>query len=121
MSDQSSAQEWRGKVGKLSEEEIEAFIVPWVTQDPAIQVRFNVEEKLRGSFEDQIVAFRNALGVPFLSVNEVRALQNRPKIDGDDYDLPVKPSNVVYGGAQAPGEAPMPEQRQLRAVGEETS
>jgi hypothetical protein len=71
-------------------------------------VRFNVEEKLRGSFEEQVVAYRNALGVPFLSVNEVRALQNLSRIDDEDFDLPVKPSNVVYGDAQVPGEAPMP-------------
>lgn len=109
-----------GPLFSVIEEEIEAFVVPWITSEKNIQVRFNVEEKLRGSFEDQIAAYRNALGVPFLSVNEVRALQNRKRIEDEDFDLPVKPSNVIYGDAQVPGEAPMPEQRQLRAVGEET-
>jgi HK97 family phage portal protein len=103
----------------LIEEEIEAFIKPFVNADPKIQVRFNVEEKLRGSFEEQVVAYRNALGVPYLSVNEVRAFANKPRIDDPDYDLPVKPSNVVYGDAQAPGEAEMPAVRDepgLRAL-----
>jgi HK97 family phage portal protein len=97
-----------GPIFSTIEEEIEAFIVPWIGGGKNIQVRFNVEEKLRGSFEEQVVAYRNALGVPFLSVNEVRALQNLSRIDDDDFDLPVKPSNVVYGDAQVPGEAPMP-------------
>ncbi|MGH2596128.1 MAG: phage portal protein [Actinomycetota bacterium] len=92
----------------LIEEELEAYVLPWLGVDPDTYVEFNVESKLRGSFEEQVVALRNAVGVPILSVNEARALQNRPRIDDPEFDIPVKPSNVLYGDAQAPGEAPMP-------------
>lgn len=106
---------------KEIEEEFTSEIIPWITNDPDIYVAFDFEEKLRGSFAQQIEAFRSATGVPDMSVNEARALKGLPRIDDPDYDLPVKPSNVIYGGAiPKAGEAPMPGQRQLRAVGKET-
>lgn len=102
----------------LIEEEIERFILPWIGAPADTYVQFNVKEKLRGDFAEESAALRQAVGVPTLSVNEGRALQDKPRIDDEDFDLPVKPSNVVYGDAQAPGEAPMPQERGegLRAV-----
>jgi hypothetical protein len=62
-----------------------------------IYVEFNISEKLKGSFEEQTKALTTAVGVPHLTVNEARAMQNRPRIDDDDFDKPVKPANVIYG------------------------
>lgn len=97
---------------RLIEAEIAESIVPWFTADDSIYVEFNVEEKLRLSFEEQAEALRQAVGVPWQTVNEARALSNMPRVEDDQFDIPAKPANVIYGGAGAPGEAPMPEERQ---------
>jgi HK97 family phage portal protein len=100
---------------RMIEAEVQAQIVPWFTSDPEVYVEFNVEEKLRLSFEEQAEALRNAVGVPTMTVNEGRALQNLPRVDAEEFDEPVRPANVNYAGQE--GEAPMPEVRQLRATG----
>lgn len=57
---------------------------------------FNVEAKLRGSFEEQAVILRQSVGSPYMTVNEARAMFNRPSIDGGD-EL-VQPLNMTVAG-----------------------
>lgn len=57
---------------------------------------FNVEGKLRGSFEEQAVILRQSVGAPYLTVNEARAMFNRAALDGGD-DL-IRPLNVTVEG-----------------------
>jgi HK97 family phage portal protein len=47
-------------------------------------LEFNVNDKMQGSFEEQSAAMSRAVGRPWLTVNEVRAMQNRPGIPGGD-------------------------------------
>lgn len=80
-------------------------------QDEAARLRFYVEfnlsEKLRGSFEERAQSIQSAVGAPWLTRNEARALDNRPQIDGGD-GL-VTPLNVLIGGqASATDSAPPP-------------
>jgi HK97 family phage portal protein len=96
---------------RMLEGEIQMAVVPWFTSDPDIYVEFNLAEKLRGSFEEQADAVRAYGGVPIMSVNELRALFNLPRIEDANFDVPVMPANIIYGGAGALGEAPMPELR----------
>jgi len=97
-----------GPYFKIVQGEMARSVVPWFTNDRSVYVEFNVQEKLRGSFEEQADAVRAYGGVPIMSVNELRALFNLPKIDDPAFDRPVMPANVLYGGAGSPGEAPMP-------------
>lgn len=91
------------------EGEVRRGLVSWFTDDPDVYVEFNIAEKLKGSFEEQAEALRSWVGVPPMSVNEWRARYNLPKIDDPQFDLPVMPANVAYGGVGLNGDAPMPE------------
>jgi HK97 family phage portal protein len=104
-----------GPLFREIEDELNQTLVPWFYgEGSGVYIEFNVEEKMRLSFEEQAASYRQAAGVPYLAVNEIRALQNQPRIDDPAFDTPAKPANVNYAGQ--PGEAPMPEERPLRAV-----
>jgi HK97 family phage portal protein len=101
-------------------------VVPWLTPEPDVYCEFNVAEKMQGDFQQTTDALSRALGsgVGHLSINEARALENRPPIgDPNDpenpYNQPVIPSNVLFGGTgeapPAPAE-PAPAEPNLRAV-----
>ncbi|MGY4543267.1 HK97 family phage portal protein [Arthrobacter sp. UYNi723] len=60
-----------------------------------LYLEFNLEEKMRGSFEDQADQLQSATGGPYLTRNEARAILNRPSIEGGD-DL-IIPLNVSIG------------------------
>ncbi|MEE6280155.1 phage portal protein [Georgenia sp. MJ170] len=67
-------------------------------------IEAHVESKLRGAFEDQAQAIGSAVGAPYMTRNEGRALRNLPAIDGGDELL--EPLNMIQGGQTIPGEAP---------------
>lgn len=65
-----------------------------------LYLEFNLEEKMRGSFEDQAAQLQTATGGPYLTRNEARAILNRPRIEGGD-EL-IIPLNVITGGQASP-------------------
>jgi HK97 family phage portal protein len=65
-----------------------------------LYVEFNMLEKLRGSFEEQVEQLQKATGAPFLSRAEARSRMNLPYLDGTD-EL-VVPLNVLIGGQASP-------------------
>lgn len=65
-----------------------------------LYLEFNLEEKLRGSFEEQAAQIQSAVGGPYMSRNEGRAMRNLPAIEGGD-DL-IVPLNVITGGQASP-------------------
>lgn len=69
----------------------------------AFYVEFNLREKLTGSFEERSASIQASVGAPWMTVNEARALDNRPPIEGGD-EL-VRPLNVTQNGDQNPIEA----------------
>lgn len=66
----------------------------------AFYVEFNLREKLTGSFEERAASIQTSVGAPWMTVNEARALDNRPPIEGGD-EL-VRPLNVTQNGDQGP-------------------
>ncbi|MCU6429201.1 hypothetical protein KWH77_23685, partial [Enterobacter sichuanensis] len=56
---------------------------------------FNIEEKLRGSFEEQAAVASAAVGAPYMTRNEIRRANNLPAIPGGD-EL-VVPLNLSEG------------------------
>jgi HK97 family phage portal protein len=79
------------------EDRINTFVLPMIEEPRGNFVEFNVEEKLQGDFEDQANAMSQAVGGPWLVVNEARALINRPSL-GPLYDELITPLNVVRAG-----------------------
>lgn len=63
-------------------------------------LEFNIEEKLRGAFEDQAAQLQTSTGAPWLTRNEARAMRNLPAVEGGD-EL-VVPLNVLTGGQASP-------------------
>lgn len=88
---------------------INAHVVPMVEgPDPDVFVEFNIAAKLAGSFEEQASVLSTSTGAPWMTVNEARARQNLPPIEGGD-GL-IVPLNVVAGGQASPqdGGSPIP-------------
>lgn len=65
-----------------------------------LYLEFNIEEKLRGSFEEQAQQMQAAVGGPYMSRNEARARMNLPAVEGGD-EL-IVPLNVLTGGQSSP-------------------
>jgi HK97 family phage portal protein len=67
-----------------------------------IYLEFNLEEKMRGSFEEQAAQIQMAVGGPYMTRNEGRAMRNLSAIEGGD-DI-IVPLNVSLGTKPAEGE-----------------
>lgn len=69
---------------------------------------FDLNEKLRGEPEARFAAITSAVGRPWLTANEARAMENRPPVEGGD-EL-VTPLNVLVGDNPRPAPNVMPPQ-----------
>lgn len=81
-------------------EEIELQLVPDLSPRTPVYIEFNLREKLTGSFEERAKNMQTAVGAPWMTVNEARALDNRPPVEGGD-EL-IRPLNVTANGDQDP-------------------
>jgi HK97 family phage portal protein len=89
-------------------QEIQAQILADLPDSQDVYCEFNIDAKLRGSFEEQAAAASTATGRPWMTVNETRARNNLPAIDGGD-EL-IVPLNVTEGGLASPRDtAPEPD------------
>lgn len=89
-----------GPVLAQIEDRINTFVVPMLDDRDGIYVEFNIDEKLQGNFEEQAAALQTAVGAPWMSRDEARALRNMPAIPGGDQL--VTPLNVLIGGQASP-------------------
>lgn len=85
---------------------LNSFLVPMVALEDGLYVELNVEEKLRGSFEEQAAVMSTLVGRPIFTLNEGRALYNKPAMDGGD--VVVTPLNVLIGGQASPQDGTTP-------------
>lgn len=92
----------------MLEQEIGAQILPDLPGDNSgVYCEFNIQAKMRGSFEEQAAAASTATGGPWMTRNEIRARNNLPAVEGGD-DL-IVPMNVTEGGLASPRDtAPEP-------------
>ena len=85
----------------MIQEEIGLQLIPDFEANPDdFYAEFNLREKLSGSFEERADAISKAVGGPTMTVNEARALDNRPPVEGGD-EL-IRPLNVTQNGDQEP-------------------
>lgn len=103
-----------GPLMKRIESMINAFLLPmleaqqgFADRDPVgdgsrYYAEFNVEERLRGRFEEQAAVTSTAVGAPWMTRNEARAMNNLPAVEGGD--ALVLPLNTAAdpGGEDAP-------------------
>jgi len=83
------------------EEDIEMQLLPEFDDTTKVYVEFNIAEKLRGSFEEQTKSLQAAVGRPWMTPDEARALNNMPS-KGGDADRLATPLNVLVGGQASP-------------------
>lgn len=105
-----------GPIISMIEARLNAFLLPMVGAESGIFVEFNVEAKLRGSFEEQAAVVSASVGAPWMTRNEARRLQNLPKVEGGD-EL-ITPLNVLEGGQASPrdGGEPVLEPKAINEV-----
>jgi HK97 family phage portal protein len=85
---------------KMIEAEIQLQLLPEFDDVDGLYVEFNIQEKLAGSFEEQVAALSSSVGAPWMTRNEARARQNLPSIEhGDEV---ITPLNVMTGGLASP-------------------
>jgi len=94
------------------EDTFEQQLLPEFYRDPKVRrqyyVEFNMDEKLRGSFEERAAIMATTVGGPLVSVNEGRARLNMPATDDPLDDLIYQPLNSVRGGGtQASPQSPV--------------
>ena len=85
----------------MVEADIELQLLPEFEDSNAVYVEFNINEKLQGSFEEQVKSLQSAVGRPWMTPDEARARLNLPAIGGDA-ELLATPLNVLIGGQASP-------------------
>lgn len=80
---------------KMIEDALNQFVLPALGAPDDIYCEFNLEEKLRASFEEKAAVTSTAVGAPWMTVNEARVQNNMPAIDGGD--LLARPLNTDFG------------------------
>lgn len=91
----------------MLQDRLNSFLLPLLEQPPERYVEFNVETKLRGSFEEQAQVLQASVGRPWMTADEARARQNMPALGGDAEEL-VTPLNVLIGGQANPQDSAPP-------------
>lgn len=95
-----------GPVIQMLQQRFNAFLLPMVGADPNTYVEFDIEEKLKWSFEERASILQSAVGGPWLTRDEARAELNlAPLPDGQGSQI-ITPLNVVTGGLSAPNDTP---------------
>ena len=89
-----------GPTIQMLQQRINAFLLPKVGADMNTYVEFDLEEKLKGSFEERASILQSAVGAPWLTRNEARASMNLPPLEGGN-EL-ITPLNVTEGGQASP-------------------
>lgn len=91
----------------MIEQEIELQLLSDLGDAESVYAEFNIQEKLQGSFEEQMTAFQSAVGRPWMAPDEARARMNMPSLGGDAALL-ATPLNVLVGGQASPRDSAPP-------------
>lgn len=81
-------------------ERVNAVLLPRIGEPADDYVEYDLSVKLQGSFEERAAVIQSAVGGPWMTRDEARAMFNLPHIDGAQ-EL-IVPLNVVEGGLASP-------------------
>ena len=82
---------------RMIQDRLNRFLLPMVGEADGVYLEFNVKSKLAASFDEQVAVMSSAVGRPWMTANEARALENMTALGGDANEL-VTPLNVLVGG-----------------------
>ena len=91
----------------MIEDEISLQLLPDFEDIEGVYIEFNIQEKLQGSFEEQVQSLQSAVGRPWMTPDEARARFNMPSLGGDAAQL-ATPLNVLIGGQASPRDSVPP-------------
>lgn len=81
-------------------ERVNADILTRIGEERGHYVEYDLSVKLQGSFEERASVIQSAVGGPWMTRDEARAMFNLPHIDGAE-EL-IVPLNVIEGGLASP-------------------
>lgn len=90
-----------GSLFSTVEAALNSFLLP--VSDPGrddLYLEFNLKERLKASPEEQAKMYQSAVGGPYMTRAEARAMENMPFLDGTD-EL-ITPLNVATGAVASP-------------------
>jgi len=93
------------------------FVVQIITEfqdSEDVFVEFNIAEKLQGDFEAQSKSLQSAIGRPWMTANEGRAIMNMPRVDDPGADQLVTPLNVLMGTQASPNDSDSTVEKQYK-------
>jgi hypothetical protein len=86
----------------MLQQRINVFLLPKLGADSSTYVEFDLDEKLKGSFEERAAIYQSACGGPYLTRDEVRAELNLPPLPNGQGKQIITPLNVTEGGQASP-------------------
>lgn len=92
-----------GPLLQVFQQRINAFLLPKIGVDSSkYYVEFDLEEKLKGSFEERAQIIQSAVGGPWMTRDEARAMNNLPPLEDGTGSEVIVPLNVLIGGQASP-------------------
>lgn len=89
----------------MIEEQLEKDVLPEASDNDRVYLEFNIQEKLKGSFEEQMTSLITATGgKPILTQNEARAHINKPQSSEPGADSLEPPANVAGKNPDTPAD-----------------
>lgn len=89
-----------GPIIKQLEDVLNLFVLPKLSNSledlDGVYLEFNIDEKLRASFEEKAAVTSRAVGAPWMLIDEAREQNNLPKIEGGD--RLIMPLNLGLAG-----------------------
>lgn len=84
------------------QQRINSFLLPKIGASSTTYVEFDLEEKLKGSFEERASIIQSAVGGPWMTRDEARAMNNMGPLPNDEGKGVIVPLNVLVGGQASP-------------------
>ena len=102
-----------GPVLQMLQQRINTFLLPMIGGTPDNYVEFDLNEKLKGSFEERAQILQASVGGPWLTRDEARADNNLPPLPNGQGAEIITPLNVELGGQASPQDTHMDAQPPL--------
>ena len=102
-----------GPILQMLQQRINNFLLPMIEADENTYVEFDLNEKLKGSFEERASILQSAVGGPWMTRDEARADNNLPPLPDGQGSQIITPLNVVEGGQASPQDTHMDPQEPM--------
>lgn len=93
-----------GPILKQIEDRWNGFLLPIIGEPAGHYAEFDIQAKLRGSFEEQAAVLSQAVGGPYMTPDEARARMNLPAMGGAFGSIYVPLNVQLVSGGQASAE-----------------